>query len=90
MEEDNKLIEHFNNELIPLMQDQIRADQKRWGDTWKRRPVENQEERVYQRFRDYYDQWKNTGTPIPWLKIIGECNIAMAREAHPEWLEEED
>jgi hypothetical protein len=35
---------------------------------------------MYARFNDYYDQWKNAGTPIPWLKIVGEAFIAWVRE----------
>ncbi len=82
----NKLLQHFEEELVPQMKEQIKSDQERWGDTWQNRPIEGQEERCFQRFRDYYDQFIHAGTPIPWLKIIGECNIAMAREAHPEWM----
>lgn len=77
---ENKLLENFKKNVVPMMEEQIESDQKRWGDTWKQRPREGQEERVYARLRDYFDQFKNAGTPIPWLKIIGECNIAIARE----------
>lgn len=87
--EENLLLKHFDEELVPLMQEQIIKDQVRWGDTWKHRPVEDQELRAFARFQDYLDQFKHAGTPIPWLKIIGECNIALARKAHPEWLKDE-
>lgn len=86
----NLLKEYFENELVPQMLEQIDSDQERWGNTWKHRPIEGQEERCFQRFRDYYDQFVHAGTPIPWLKVIGEANICMARQNHPEWLEIEE
>jgi hypothetical protein len=84
--EENLLLKYFDEELVPAMREQIKSDQERWGDTWKSRPVEGQEERAYQRFRDYYDQFEHAGTPLPIRKIIGECNIMAARLAHPEWM----
>ena len=59
---------------------QIETDQKRWGQTWARRPIENQEDRIFDRLMDYYGQWAEAGTPIPWLKIVGEAFIAWVRE----------
>ena len=66
--------------FFEVVQSQIEKDQVRWGQTWEKRPREGQEDRTYARFRDYYDQWKNAGTPIPWLKIVGESFIAWVRE----------
>ena len=86
----NLLKEHFEKEVVPAMLEQLEGDQERWGDTWKHRPIEGQEERVFQRYRDYLDQFRHAGTPIPWVKIIGEANICMAREAHPEWSKDID
>jgi hypothetical protein len=63
---------------------QLTADNKRWGDTWKYRPREGQEERTFNRYLDYLDQYRNAGTPIPWLKVIGEAIICMVREANPD------
>jgi hypothetical protein len=85
----SELLKYFEEELVPAMREQIISDTERWGDTWKHRPVEGQEERAFQRYRDYLDQFVHAGTPIPWLKIIGEANICMARQEHPEWLESE-
>lgn len=83
---DKNLLDFFS-ETVKAMEEQIEKDNARWGDTWKKRPREGQEERVYARFRDYYDQFINAGTPIPWLKVIGEAHIAIVRENHPEELE---
>ena len=74
----------FWGETCEAMVEQFRQDQARWGDTWKHRPREGQEERAFARFRDYFDQWKHGGRPIPWLKIIGEAHICLVRQDHPE------
>jgi len=70
-------------ELYAALAAQIAADDARWGDTWKRRPIEGQVDRIWARFRDYKDQYDNAGTPIPWLKVIGEAFIAWVRETNP-------
>ena len=79
-----KLKEHFIEKVVPAMLTQIESDDKRWGNEWQKRPREGQEERIFARFDEYYGNWKQ-GEPIPWLKIIGLANIALARENHPEW-----
>lgn len=59
---------------------------KRWGDTWKKRPVEpnseyrHQNERIYSWFRDKYQQWEATGVPINWLDVATEALICWIRE----------
>jgi len=89
----DKTLLDYLPETIEKLTEQMEKDQERWGDTWKHRPVKEneewdaQEERAFSRFIDYYSQWKYAGTPMPWLKIIGECHIAMTREAHPEELD---
>ena len=89
-----KLIAYLS-EFVTALEAQLEYDGKRWGDTWRKRPVEatdkwpHQVDRAYARFLDYYDQWKAAGVPIPWLKITGECLIAWVRENHPEALERE-
>ena len=77
----------FLPETTKKLEVQLSKDQERWGDTWKHRTRDGQEDRVFARFNDYFDQYKNAGVPIPWLKIIGEAHIAMVREDHPEELE---
>ena len=75
-----KILPEYLPQFFRAFTAQIETDQARWGQTWARRPREGQEERMYARFVDYYDQWKNAGTPIPWLKIVGEAYIAWVRE----------
>ena len=74
-------------EFYEAFVEQMRADDARWGDTWKQRSAEGQEDRMYDRFRDYKDQFDNAGTPIPWLKIVGEAFIGWVREKHPDYSE---
>jgi len=74
--------------MVRFMQafvEQLIADEKRWGLTWKHRPREGQEERVYARFNAYYKEYKFHGKPIPWLKIIGNAYIAWVRENFEDW-----
>lgn len=70
------------------LQGQLEADHQRWGDTWKRRPVEGQEERTFARYADYADQFRNGGVDVPWLKVIGEAMICWVRENCPEYKDE--
>lgn len=91
-----KLLDYYLN-FVKALREQLEDDQERWGDTWKHRPIEaldthddlgelhwpHQNERIFERYRDYYAQWKNAGTPIPWLKICGEAFIAWVRERNP-------
>ncbi len=85
-----KTLADFVEEFAERLKAQLESDQLRWGDTWRQRPRENQEARGMARFQDYYDQWKNAGIPMPWLKIAGEALIAWVRENHPEELEPGD
>lgn len=66
--------------FIEALEEQLKKDDVRWGDTWLKRTRKGQEERVYGDIQDYYDKYFNAGTPIPWLKIIGNCFIAWIRE----------
>ena len=73
------LIEYLPS-FIEALKTQLAEDKKRWGDTYKYRPIDGQEDRTFNRFFDYYAQYKNAGTPIPWLKVIGNAFICWARE----------
>ena len=84
-----KTLVDFLPETMSALEAQLRADQERWGNTWKNRTRAGQEARAFARFLDYYDQWKNAGVPIPWLKIMGEAHISLVRENHPEELHTE-
>lgn len=75
----NDLTEYLP-ELFERVKKQLEDDKARWGDTWKHRPRQGQEERIKERIDAYFDQWRYGGQPIPWLKIIGLAIIALVRE----------
>lgn len=66
------------------VEDQLIEDEKRWGDTWKERGINwngiDQETRWFEKMRQYYEDYKEWGVPIPWTKVIGEAHIALTRE----------
>ena len=69
-------VEEFSQHLIG----QLNEDQERWGDTWKQRPRQGQEERIFARLDAYRDQFHNADIPVPWLKIAALALIAWVRE----------
>jgi hypothetical protein len=83
---DKKIIHvwDFMNEFSDALKEQLETDEKRWGDTWLERTRLGQEDRTICEFNDYFDQWKNTNTPISWLKVVGNAMICWIREEHPE------
>ena len=74
-------------ELQDTFQDvtkQLVEDEKRWGNTWKERGLVwnglSQEERFFQKIQQYIDDYRENGTSINWLKVIGEAHIALVRQ----------
>lgn len=59
-------------------------DEKRYGDTWKERGLvfngQSQEERFFAKMLEYFIEYRENGTSIPWTKVIGEAHIALVRE----------
>jgi hypothetical protein len=82
-----ELIEFAKGRFAGALIGQLQDDEERWGDTWKKRPREGQEGRIFARFEDYKDQFENGGTPVPWLKIAGLALIALYREWDENWVE---
>jgi len=80
----------YIEEFASALQAQLMNDAKRWGDTWRHRDVGGQNERIFAKIRDYSDQWRNVGVPVPWLKIAGLAMIAWIRETHPEALYDDE
>jgi len=72
-------IEEQKDLISTNLQLQLGQDFARWGDTWKKRPIEGQLERTKARFRDYVDQFKNGNQPFPWLKVMGGEIINLVR-----------
>jgi hypothetical protein len=71
-------------EFIEALKAQLKDDEIRWGDTWKKRIKLGQETRIYNDITDYFDQWESGGNPIPWLKVAGLALIAWIRDNNPE------
>lgn len=74
----------FLEEFCIELQAQLESDEARWGSTWLERTKEGQEDRIFDRFDEYYSDYKLHGDPIPWLKVAGNAMIAWVRENHPE------
>jgi hypothetical protein len=72
-------------EFVKAFTEQITSDNLRWGQTWRKRPRLGQVERMWARLADYKDQFDNAGTPIPWLKIVGEAFIGWVRDNYPDY-----
>jgi hypothetical protein len=79
----------YLEETVDAVASQLHEDDKRWGKTWRKRLRAGQEERIEEHIQSYFDQFRNAGVPVPWLKIIGLAHIALVRENHPEELEKE-
>lgn len=80
-------LQDFIADFTQALQEQLDADEKRWGDTWRHRPIEGQVDRMMARFKDYQDQHNYTSLdiPMPWLKIAGEALIGWVRENNPDY-----
>lgn len=80
----------FMGEFTHALEERLKSDDERWGDAWRHVPVEGQEDRIFARFRAYYDQWKHGGQPMPWLKIAALAMIAWLRVQRPDVMIEEE
>ncbi len=74
----------YLDEFIQALRKQLHSDFLRWGNTWRTRPKEGQELRTRTRFDDYFDMFRETGEPVPWMKVIGNALICWIRDNHPE------
>lgn len=85
----------YLDEFLVEFRAQLAADERRWGDTWLKRPKKGQADRIFERIREYYQdeflaQTLNHGTDqpifidsLPWMKITGEALIGWIRERYP-------
>lgn len=78
-----KLIDLIPDFMIAL-EEQLKSDEKRHGEKWKELPREGQEDRIFERFHQYFWHFKTKGDPIPWLKIAGLALIGWTREKYAE------
>ena len=75
----DKLIDYLP-EFTEALKQQLEQDEKRWGETWKYRSIEGQEERTFSVFHNYEDQFNNANIPVNWLKVAGNALICWVRE----------
>ena len=72
------------DETFVAVEKQLMEDEKRYGNTWKERGLvwndQSQETRWFNKMKQYYEDFLDNGTPIPWTKVIGEAHIALVRE----------
>jgi hypothetical protein len=80
MEYGRDKVADYLTDFIMALKTQLDDDEKRWGDTWKKRPIEGQEGRTRATFNNYFDMFENGGTPVPWLKVAGNALICWIRE----------
>jgi len=67
-------------EFLEALETQLKADQERWGDTWKNRPIEGQSERIRGTFNNYFDAELHGGEEVNWIKVAGNALIAWIRQ----------
>jgi len=66
--------------------EQLRDDQKRWGETWKTYPADGQVKRIMDRFRVYEQEFEEgRDIQFPWLKVTGYALIGWVRENYPDY-----
>ena len=80
----SKKLYEFVPDFMIALEEQLKEDEKRYGDAWKERSREGQVERIYRRFYEYQYQFASKGTPIPWLKIAGLAMIGWLRDTYAE------
>lgn len=66
--------------FMEIFEKQLNKDEIRWGDTWKHRSMNGQDDRMYMEMMRYFDQYHHGGQPLPYLKIIGNAFINWVRE----------
>lgn len=71
-------------EFVLALENQLKEDDIRWGETWLKRTRKGQEERTIATFNDYFDKYLNAGRKINWLAVAGNAFICWYREQHPE------
>lgn len=75
---------HFMAEFISALYERLKEDDIKWGNTWLERTRDGQESRIEEDIIGYFNEYHGSGTPIPWLKLVGVTMIGWIREQHPE------
>lgn len=64
------------------LSEQIKEYEARHSGEWENLPVEGQEDRIIARISEYYKEYTEIGTPIPWMKIAILAMIAWVKETY--------
>lgn len=81
-EQQRNVLLDFLPDFMDALEEQLTEDFKKWGNTWMNRSKLGQEQRIEDDFTNYFDQFEFGGTPVPWLKVVGNAYIAWVREQH--------
>lgn len=76
----NNTILHYVGLFIKELVEQLTEDHKEYGNDWEERPVDGQVERIYAILLGYLNNFRQSGEPVPWLKVAGLALIGWARE----------
>jgi len=87
---DNKLkninlVDEVNETYVDMM-DRLLEKEKKYGDLWKERGLvfngKDQETRWFEKIKEYYINFLENGTPMPWVDILNETHICLVREKY--------
>jgi len=80
----------FMTEFVTALTEQLKNDDMYWEFIQlKQRIPEGHEWRIEEHIKTYFDQYRNGGVPMPWLKVAGLAMIAWIRDNHPEFWNKE-
>ena len=80
-----KRVIDYLDQFTAALADQLEEDEKHWGDGWRELPIEELEERIFDRFDEYYFNYYEAEEPYPWLKVASRAVVAWIRENFEDW-----
>jgi len=77
------LVDEVNETYVDMM-DRLLEKEKKYGNLWKERGLvfnnKDQETRWFEKIKEYYIDFLENGTPMPWVDILNETHICLVRE----------
>ena len=73
-------LKNYLPDFMEALEERLDTDDKKWGDTWKHRPRDGQNDRLYLEFERYWDQYDYGHQDVPYLKMVGNLFICWVRE----------
>jgi len=82
-------VKDFLSEFVVDLETQLEDDERRWGDTWKKRDIEGQAIRLKVWVKDMFDRLENgdltdEDKQKEYLKLVGGVLINWIRLEYPE------